>query len=265
VNSAESDSRGMSVRGSRGSGVDVRESIPDWSCAMTYPCPKCRNRELEPIPGYEEAPPLPEAAGMDAELGEEVLLWPGPPLRCRGCRGLWMPRQRLAELSAAGVQAPPGSNVDPAVLAREKGVDGRAGLCPIGHGFLTRARVDLDSTFYLDRCAHCGGIWFDPGEWTRLAGSPLLEHLDDLWDAGWRRRVRQEQAREKHREFLRKTLGDTLLERLNGLAEVLRSHPGRSTALAFLIEASIGHEEVEGAGYSGMAVAGGDVDVEEAS
>ena len=175
-----------------------------------YPCPKCKTPTLAPIDASRAADP-------------EIV----PPSRCTHCRGVWMPHEAIAHhLVPAAVdtdQAPPVS-------------DAMAGFCPRCRGLLVRARVERDHPFHLDKCGACGGIWFDAGEWAAMASSDWLDHLDDLWDPVWKKRVRDQRAQERHMEELELALGTDTLERLRGAIEALRNHPMRSLGLSYLIE-----------------------------
>jgi Zn-finger nucleic acid-binding protein len=108
-----------------------------------------------------------------------------------------------------------------------------------------RARVELDAPFYLERCVHCGGVWFDAGEWQRLATSHLLSSLLEFWTPAWRWRSQQEKARKAARERLSTRLGPELFEKLQALAAALNTHPARDEALAFLLNETQPHDRSE--------------------
>ncbi len=175
-------------------------------------CPKCQTESLT------WAPTLPDA---------------GSPRVCTMCRGLWVEQSLYLhpEARAVAEERPAGRRVagDP---------DLKAGLCPHDHGLLARTRVGLEPPFYLDRCARCGGIWFDSGEWDRLAHTPLLDCLPQLWTRSWRRRQRAAEARADHLAWARRRFGAELLAELQGLARRLEGDAARSEALAFLREVS---------------------------
>jgi Zn-finger nucleic acid-binding protein len=176
---------------------------------MSSACPKCRQTELVTPPG-----PITGA------------------LRCPACRGTWLPRDE-ARVEVAGVLLESESMMRPNSAA-----DARTGLCPLGHGILIRAKVELDDPFHVERCPDCHGIWFDKGEWNTLAASHLLEHLDDLWDPAWRFRMRAERLERSQRAGLEHELGRPLVDMLETLATALREQTPRvqSLALAYLKE-----------------------------
>jgi Zn-finger nucleic acid-binding protein len=147
---------------------------------------------------------------------------------------MWLSRteaERLAHQGFVTLEAPVEKAPSP-VLASN--ADRRTGPCPFGHGLMGRARVELDTPFYLERCVHCGGVWFDAGEWQRLATSHLLGSLLEFWTPAWRWRSQQETARKAERDRLAMRLGPKLFEKLQALATTLNNHPARDEALAFL-------------------------------
>lgn len=169
-------------------------------------CPKCRTQTLVPIVG---------AGGGEA------------PSRCMTCRGVWVPRNAVVV-----------EELERAAPTREASAaaDARVGLCPAGHGLLRRAKLGGALDFALDRCSHCGGTWFDAGEWHEIATRRLLESLDDLWDPLHQRHVREQQTLDHWRDQLAGALGEQTLDDLERLADVLAHHPAGPQALAFLQE-----------------------------
>jgi Zn-finger nucleic acid-binding protein len=172
-------------------------------------CPKCKTSELVTPPGHQTQ-----------------------ALRCPTCRGTWLPRDE-ARLEVAGALLENDATLHPHLEA-----DARTGLCPLGHGILIRARVELDDPFHVERCAECHGLWFDKGEWSKLAASRLLHNLDDLWDPAWRHRMRLERQHEAHRLTMEAELSPPVLELLETLANALKERSPRvqSLALAYLRE-----------------------------
>jgi len=169
-------------------------------------CPKCRNAALQSLIPYSSE----------------------PPYRCKECGGYWIKLEEAPQLHELATEC--------AAPEAGKNRDGDAGLCPNGHGILRRTRVELDERFYLDRCSTCAGVWFDQGEWERLATANLLDNLGTLWTQSWQR---QQAASDHERNALRvaeQRFGAELTAALLSLAERLRDEPLRSEAVAFLTE-----------------------------
>ncbi len=169
-------------------------------------CPKCRTKNLR-------AP----SSGT-------------PVLRCYNCHGMWLTREEASELASVGAISDPAS-----MLPQKASGDAIAGMCPSGHGILIRARVEVDEPFYLERCGRCGGLWFDAGEWTKLASSHLIHHLDQLWDPEWQRKMRRERAEQREREQARALIGEALFDQIEALLGTLESSPNKREAIGYLL------------------------------
>lgn len=182
-----------------------------------FSCPKCSNARLTR---------LADAPNARLDPAHE-------PMRCRTCHGLWLPPACTARLAAAdsfeaSTSTPKRARPD---------ADRRAGLCPLGHGILLRARAELDPPFWLDRCPHCLGIWFEDGEWQNLAASEFSRELWRLWDPASRRAADDRRVDERRIEQLRGSLGPETVTVLEELAARLRGKPQASAALAWLRDA----------------------------
>lgn len=180
---------------------------------MLGACPKCRTIPLAPVEGQLPHPELPESMK-----------------ECPSCGGFWLPHVVIEQWSEHPSLYPP----DDEPVSRLPDADHRTGLCPTGHGILIRARVQENPPFYLERCAHCRGVWLDRGEWHRLVANDLWAHLDDLWDPTWRKRSRVEEGQKQLDRALEEALGPRLFGDLAGLINQLRRHPARAQALAWL-------------------------------
>lgn len=178
---------------------------------MAVVCPKCQDRNLVQV-----------AVHLFADQRQA-------PWRCPGCHGIWLLESSIEHLRESGVV----EQLDSGDTTR-RDQDHKTGICPEGHGIMTRARVAWEDPYYLERCIRCGGIWFDAGEWNRLASDNLLEQLDRLWTPGWRRRLSHDQSEAQRRADLRTAFGSDLLEQLDAVAEALAGRHDAAIALAYL-------------------------------
>src|SRR5690606_33012974 len=85
------------------------------------------------------------------------------PLRCARCKGFWIALDSVAALRESGALEELEQTVSQDQLS-----DKRTGLCPEGHGILSRTKASWRRPFYVERCRDCDGIWLDAGEWRRL-------------------------------------------------------------------------------------------------
>ena len=173
---------------------------------MILHCPKCPSRRLKKVAGKASF------------------------YRCGRCQGLWTHLEGGAPFD--GLPQTPAES--------PKDADARTGLCPEGHGILLRARVELEPAFFLERCSHCLGLWFDSGEWQRLAEAHWLESLPDLFNESAQRLRRARQNEVEYHEWLRARVGPDLFEALRRVAGELQGQEFRGEALAFLRNASEG-------------------------
>ncbi|HEY4104805.1 MAG TPA: zf-TFIIB domain-containing protein [Polyangiaceae bacterium] len=175
-------------------------------------CPKCVSELLVAVEGTR------------SKIGSSAL-------RCAQCSGFWAPPEVIAlpgvvellrELDAQTAQTP--------------NEDKRTGQCPDGHGLLRRARVTWHNPYFLERCARCGGVWFDASEWSRAAEDNLFANLSEVWSPAFRKQLSDEQAHASLEVDLRAKLGGESCDLLHALANRLESHPHRGLALAYLVE-----------------------------
>jgi Zn-finger nucleic acid-binding protein len=148
-----------------------------------------------------------------------------PVWKCAVCSGVWVPDGRA-------VGAIPPADLIGASEAGE--VDARAGLCPAGHGILTRAQSFVGDEFYVDRCRTCSGVWFDRGEWEAVAAAGLSAGLFVMWTEPWQRAQRRQRAAAAYEAQLEGELGRELVQQIRSLADALRQHPSRLLALGYL-------------------------------
>ena len=205
-------------------------------------CPKCREETLE------RKEPLVYKRHED----EETPLYPA---RCTRCKGVWLTRDEIAQwrggegvLKISPTEEPP----------EDLEVDRKAGLCPDCGRILVRAPLagkpaegeQGEGDSYLDRCANCGGIWFDHGEWNELAADEEMDDLSRLWDPEWQRRRVEERNRRAHLERLEKRVGPELFAVVEELLERLREAPElKGPVLAHLREQlgeQMGEPDAEG-------------------
>jgi Zn-finger nucleic acid-binding protein len=150
---------------------------------------------------------------------------------CPGCGGVFVPRGKTV------IAPTPGPPPQPATSP----YDAAGGQCPVDHSIMSRATIELPpagTSFHLERCPSCHGVWFDDGEWNALASAHLAERLDEFWTAEWRTRQRREHDQREYETRVNDAFGPELHQQLIALAQVLRHHPRRSQALAFLREES---------------------------
>ena len=115
------------------------------------------------------------------------------------------------------------------------GNDSPAGKrCPEDGAFLIRHRVGHGLYFHLDRCGHCGGIWFDRDEWEAVKQRGLTRDLHLIFTSAWQAEVRRQEAIDRQHGRLAERLGTETFEKLKGVRGWIDSHPRRGELLAYL-------------------------------
>lgn len=157
---------------------------------------------------------------------------------CKECKGTWIPASEYETWQAQQGY----SSVVPDLASRALNVDfvqspfdSKAALCPECKRYLSRAKVNLKTPFYVERCMQCRGIWCDYGEWDILKTLGLHTTIEQLFSNEWQTKVRSHQYLEKERQATIEKLGSNLAERVFELAEELEKHPNGDFGVAFLM------------------------------
>ncbi len=157
---------------------------------------------------------------------------------CQECKGTWIPASEYEAWQTRQAYNP----VVPDVVSKTLDVDfiqspfdTKAALCPECQRYLSRAKVNLNTPFYVERCMQCRGIWCDYGEWDILAKLGLHTTIEQLFTNEWQSRVRVQQHSEQERQALIEKLGSALAARVFDLAEVLEKHPNADFGVAYLM------------------------------
>jgi Zn-finger nucleic acid-binding protein len=110
----------------------------------------------------------------------------------------------------------------------------RIKTCPECNHFLIRYRVGHGLDFSIDRCGACGGLWFDQNEWEILKLRNLHDDVHLIFSAAWQLRAAREEEVQRRRDRLLKQLGAEDFSEVERMHNWLRTHPRRSTILAYL-------------------------------
>ncbi len=151
------------------------------------------------------------------------------PYSCPKCGGLWLESDSLGKLQELSDYTSGGHSTPEH--------DSRTGLCPQGHGILTRAKVEAEHSFFLEKCSKCNGIWFDKGEWQKVSESHIHKNLRNLWSFVWQQKQKSEKKKQQMISINKQALGDELYKAIMELADKLREHPEKHRALILLDEA----------------------------
>lgn len=179
-------------------------------------CPKCKKVTL-----------------LDGVLDDDLAV-----KYCQECKGTWIPAGEYEAWQTRQFQYPGNSEVPSGTLNVDfvqSPFDAKAALCPECQRYLSRAKVNLKTPFYVERCMQCRGIWCDYGEWDILVQLGLHTTIEQLFSNEWQTRSRERQFFDQERQATIDKLGSELAEQVFELAEVLEKHPNGDFGVAYLM------------------------------
>jgi len=165
-------------------------------------------------------------------LGSITLVENLPANQCSNCKGVWIDSNAyIAWWKAKGEDMPmqqTESKVDPALDVKE------LKLCPNSGHILARYKVLPDTEFYLDRCGHCNGIWFDKNEWDVLVELNLYDNVNEFFTRPWQDNMRAAETRNHMDKLYLEKFGVEDYEHVKQIREWLKDHPQKGMLFAFL-------------------------------
>jgi Zn-finger nucleic acid-binding protein len=154
-------------------------------------------------------------------------------LRCGHCGGHWVQAYQywmwLEEHSRAQPERPAEETVQLPVE------DSPAKVCPECQHILWHNRVGHGLDFYIDRCSHCGGLWFDRNEWVVLKSRNLHDDVHFVFNQAWQHRVALEDRAENTQELLTRLLGPEDLAEARRVKAWIDAHPRKDLLRSYLV------------------------------
>lgn len=168
---------------------------------------------------------------MDS-LGPITLVEDLPANQCSNCGGVWIDSNAyLAWLRGRGHDLPPKpleTKMNPTWNVDE------LKLCPNSGHIMARYKIFPDTDFYLDRCRHCNGIWFDKYEWEALLERNLHDNINEFFTRPWQDDIRAAETRNHMDNIYLEKFGTEDYEHIKQIRAWLKDHPKRGMLLAFL-------------------------------
>ncbi|MEW5939049.1 MAG: zf-TFIIB domain-containing protein [Chloroflexota bacterium] len=172
-------------------------------------CPVCKQQSLQLI-----------------SLSENL-----PANQCSNCRGIWVSsNQYLAWLRMQPGPLPESETSDFTPELHTNTLK----LCPESGHIMKRFKVFPHVDFYLDRCGHCNGIWFDSAEWDALVAHNMQDKVNQFFTAPWQAQLRKKESRANMERIYRSKLGVEDYQRIQEVRAWLDENPRRSMLIAFL-------------------------------
>jgi Zn-finger nucleic acid-binding protein len=157
---------------------------------------------------------------------------------CQECKGTWIPAKEYEAWQARQPSNQGMPDLPPEALNVnfvKSPFDTKAALCPECQRYLSRAKVNLKTPFYVERCSHCRGIWCDYGEWDILESLGLHTIVEQLFTNEWQTKAREQQLWQKERQATAEKLGSELGAQVIELGERLAAHPNGDFGVAYLM------------------------------
>lgn len=154
--------------------------------------------------------------------------------RCERCGGHWISAYqywRWRELQPR----PPAYSPAVAESGATASSDSKSALlCAECGRILHKYRIAADIPSRVDHCGHCGGTWFDAGEWAALRDMGLLGNVHSIFTAVWQREIRAEDSRVAQARIYEKRFGPDGYAELRRIRDWLNEQPHKSAMLRFL-------------------------------
>jgi Zn-finger nucleic acid-binding protein len=109
-----------------------------------------------------------------------------------------------------------------------------AKLCPECGHILSRNRVGHGVDFWIDRCASCGGFWFDKNEWDILKSRNLHDDVHFIFSTAWQHAIIEEERRAASERRFEDLIGEEDTARVRAFKEWVSTHRERSKIMAYL-------------------------------
>ena len=165
-------------------------------------------------------------------LGSTTLIENLPANQCSNCDGVWIDSNAyLAWWKGKGEDIPvkqTTSKMDPAWNVDE------LKLCPNSGHILKRYQILPDTEFYLDRCGHCNGIWFDKNEWDALVERNLHDNVNEFFTRPWQEHLHTEETKAHMDRLYLEKFGAEDYEHVKQIRAWLKEHPRQGMLIAFL-------------------------------
>jgi Zn-finger nucleic acid-binding protein len=165
-------------------------------------------------------------------LGPIALVNDLPARQCSQCSGIWISSNAyMSWLRAKGADLPEKPSNVPLNPTWE--VD-EFKICPDCGHMMRRFKIFPNVDFFLDRCSHCNGIWFDQHEWEALAERNLHDNLPDFFTRPWQDHLKAEEDKTRMESIYLMKFGAEDYEKARKIREWLKDHPQKNMLLAFL-------------------------------
>lgn len=154
--------------------------------------------------------------------------------RCESCSGHWLSWDDYFDwLSKQSEKLP--IREDGSLDVEDEDM-AKARICPECHVILVRYKIGHGTSFHLDYCRRCNGVWFDAQEWEVIRSKNLHDKVNTFFTRAWQTTIRHEAVNRRLDDMFRRRLGDVDYRRVTAFKSWLDSQSAKSSILAFLQE-----------------------------
>ncbi len=155
-------------------------------------------------------------------------------LACRQCAGYWIAGAPYWNWLENGAPDLPEKSPEQG-LALAVTESGDAKLCPTCGRLLIRYKVGHGTTFHVERCGQCAGMWFHANAWEILRSRNLHRHIHLVSSDGWRAAVETDERQAAFEQIMLQKLGPADLDEIRRIKAWIDRHPRRNELHAFLM------------------------------
>lgn len=159
-------------------------------------------------------------------------------MSCSDCGGHWVEAESYEKWLS---KTPESSELESGENKSEPAVNlvsgERSGLkfCPQCKHVLLKYKIGHEINFHLDRCGHCGGVWFDKNEWQLLKANDLHDQVQHFFSQHWQNQLLQSEHAKAMRKILIDRLGQKDYEELERIRTWLDGHEKADELYALLL------------------------------
>jgi Zn-finger nucleic acid-binding protein len=155
--------------------------------------------------------------------------------QCRKCNGYWISADQYDKwMKLHGENLPEKPPEEGLNLLSGETTGAR--FCPECKYILIKYRVGHQVGFSLNRCGHCGGIWFDQNEWEIMKSRNLHDDVHLVFSEPWQSAIREEEHKAAMDDIWREQLGETDLSEIRRIKTWLDKHPKSGELRAYLLD-----------------------------
>ena len=152
---------------------------------------------------------------------------------CKKCEGKWISSENydrwLEHLGATLPELPPSGETDLTIPEFEL-----ARLCPKCRRILVKYKVGRGTSFKIDRCGNCAGVWLEADEWKTLKSRNLHDELNKIFTDHWQEEVNREETRKTLEKIYKEKFGEADYGKIKDFKSWVNAHEKSGEIIAYI-------------------------------